>query len=528
MYRFAATCLISLLLALSVRGQGPRHDASFFVDTHPILRVSNAASLSLFDEPCVALANVSFQKENGRLIPLEGSDDAWKAGIGAEAFRNISDRLSFHGKLSYSHFRGENMGGQVLMNPSYNPINFLEEDFSTKGDKKRDTYILAGGLSYRLSKVVSLGVATDYTSADQVKYKDPRFQNVWMDLSVRPGVLIKLSDRFHLGVNLEYRETLEKISAKLFGSVDRDYSILVDQGNFYGPQERFEGDAGYISVNNERLLSHSFYGLAVQAIAKYGVSSYCGELKAHFHQGYFGNRSSRSVVFCEFKGPVVEYQGTFLHPKGKDLHKMKVEASFSQLTNYTNLYRHEAQVGMVEEIVYLGQNETNASTEFDATGRYSFYKDDSGYLPQWELNASAGVSGRMKQTKLYPFHRDWNVFNIHLSARGGRHLAKGRNIYSCLASASFLTGFGAPREDTMAGGASTTLRSFDNYSDRQFEYETASRLGIGLELQYTRKVSETFIPYVKLSEQFLHLLEAPQYLDGASRNIACISLGCQF
>lgn len=520
--------MMSLLLAASATGQGYQHDAQYFLQTHPVLSTSNAAALSLLEKGNVCLADLSFLKENGGLIPLEGSDNAWKAGAATEAFRKVSDRLAYHGKMSYSHFRGQNMGGQVLMDPSYNPINFLEEDFSSRGTKKHETYNLAGSIACQLSEAVALGTAVDYTSADQVKYKDPRFQNVWMDLAVRPAFLFRLSDRFHLGVNLEYRETLEKVDARLFGSVDRDYAILVDMGNFYGPKERFEGDAGYISTTSDRSLSHGFYGLSLQAFINRESSAYYGELTALYHNGYFGNRSSSSVVFCEFRGPEVSYTGTFLHPANKNMHKMAVEASFGLLNNFTNSYRYETEIGMTGKIVYLGQTQTFSRTEIKAAGAYTFFGDTSGFLPKWEVNARAAVFCKLQQTTLYPFNRNWNTVSVDVSASAARNISRGKNIYSAEASASFLMGFGEPRKDSMAGGATTTYRSFDDYSDRQFEYETAGRMGIGIALKYSRILSGRFIPYVKLSDSFTTLLSAPKYLEGAGRNVAAVCIGCNF
>lgn len=527
--RFATACLLFLSLAALAAGQERRRDFQYFVETNPHLTVSNGAALSFLESEPISAASLSFNKENGGLVPLEGSPDNWKAAIATESFWRVSERLSFYGKLGYSHFRGKDMGGTVLLDPSYNPIGFLEEDDSALGTKKRETYSLSGRIAYSLSPRVTLGFAADYTSADQVKYKDPRFQNVWMDMSLRPGAMFRLSPRFSMGVNLIYRHTLEKISGKLFGTVDHDYYMLVDQGSFCGSRERFEGDAGYISVTNERPLSHSFYGLALQAVATRDESRYCGELRACYHQGYYGNRSSTSVVFCEFKGPEVSYNGTFVHPQGRNLHKMGLEASYSLVNNFTNTYRHEAEVGMSGKIVYLGQSQTFSRNDIRAAVSYAYFGDtSSGYLPQWEIRARAGADCKLQQTTVYPFSRDWSSVSLNAAVSGGRHFQVNKHVFSVLASASFLTGFGQPRKDKLASGAVSTMRSFDDYSNRQFEFETASRLGAGIELEYARIISPKFIPYIKLSDSFCSLLAAPQYLNGGNRNVASICLGCSF
>ena len=509
MRRFALISLVLLLAAARAAGQ------------------SNAALLSSPGQEAGSDASLSFRKDNGALIPLEGSDDAWQITASTESCQRVSERLVFHGKMAYTHFRGLHMGGPILMNPAGSPINFLEEDFTARGTKKRETYSLSGGLAYTLSRVVSLGMAADYTSADQVKYKDPRFKNVWMDLSLRPGILLNLGESFALGVNLEYRRTLEKISAGRYGTIERDFYILVDQGNYYGQRERFEGDVGYISLSNERPLENTYYGLAVQAVGGRNTRL-SGQLTALYRTGYFGTRSSSSVVFCEFKGPEIAFEGSLTRASGSNLHKVEANAFFGLVSNYTNSYRYDTQVGMTATVVYLGQSKSFTKNDVDARLSYTFQGGTGGYLPKWEVKAAAGMAGKFYTTTVYPFRRDRTSVAVDATVSLGRNFSAGKNIWSCAVQGAFLTGFGEPRADSMAGGGTTTLRSFDNYSDRQFEYETAARAGAGLGLQYSRLISARLIPYIKISDQFLLLLSAPRYLDGAARNVALIGIGLHF
>ena len=516
MRRFTLIAFSLLLLAASAAGQGRK--------VFDWAELSNPAVLSFLEDGALSHAGLSFRKDDGGLVSLEGSPDAWSAGAGAEAFHRVSGKLAFHGEIGYTYFRGRQMGGQILMDPASNPVNFLEEDFSTRGTKKRETYTLSGGAAYTLSPKVALGLAFDYTSADQVKYKDPRFKNVWMDMVIRPGVLLHLGERFSLGANLEYRHTLESLSAGNFGTVEQNYYILVDRGGFYGSREIFDGDAGYVSTSNTRPLSNSYYGLSLQALG----GGFTAQLTALYRTGYYGSRTSTSVVFCEWNGPEAALKGSYKLVSGKNIHRFGMDASFSLLSNCTNSYKHDIRPGMSNVIVYTGQSKSFSRTQAGGVLSYRFEGGTDAYLPAWEAGAAAGGHFKLQDTRLYPFSRKWTSTVIDVQLSGGRNLQRGRNIYSCSLQTSFLTGFGQPRSDTMASGGQTTLRSFDSYSDRQFEYETATRAGAGVELKYTRIVSGRIIPYVTLSDTFCHLLSAPQYLDGAGRNVALITLGCQF
>ena len=517
MRRFTLIAFTLLLLAASATGQEKRRVFDW-------AELSNPAALSFLKDKALSQADLSFRKENGGLIPIEGSPDAWSAGAGAQEFHRVSDKLAFHGRIDYSYFRGQQMGGQILMNPAYNPVNFLEEDLSTRGTKKRETYSLSGSAAYTLSPKVALGIAFDYTSADQVKYKDPRFKNVWMDLTVRPGMLLHLGESFSLGANLEYRHTLESLSAGNFGTVEENYYILVDRGNCYGSREIFNGDAGYVSTSNTRPLSNSFFGLSLQALG----GGFTAQLTGLYRTGYYGSRTSTSVVFCEWNGPEAALKGSYKLAAGKNIHRFGLDASFSLLSNYTNSYKYDIRPGMSSVIIYTAQTKTHTRMHLDGALSYRFEGRTDGYLPAWEASAVVGGRFKLQDTRIHPFSRNWTSTVIDVQLSGGRNLQRGRDIYSCALQACFLTGFGEPRKDSMASGGQTTLRSFDNYSNRQFEYETAARAGAGVELKYTRLVSGNFIPYVKLSDSFCHLLSAPQYLDGVGRNVAVITLGCQF
>ena len=72
------------------------------------------------------------------------------------------------------------------------------------------------------------------------------------------------------------------------------------------------------------------------------------------------------------------------------------------------------------------------------------------------------------------------------------------------------------------------MKSFDDYSNREFEYYTAARAGAGVELKYTRRVSDRLTAFVSFSDTFRSLLSKSEYLDGATRNVALLTLGCNF
>ena len=116
MSRFKITVLISILFAASClpsSGQGPQrnvYEFGFIKDSNPWLTSSNASGISTLQTDRSSFVEAYFDKDDGALIPVEGSDDSWEAGAKTESYVRISDRIAFHGALSYSYFMGRNMG----------------------------------------------------------------------------------------------------------------------------------------------------------------------------------------------------------------------------------------------------------------------------------------------------------------------------------------------------------------------------------------------------------------------------------
>ncbi len=522
------TCILALCLVVPAAGQGPVRDFRYAKEANPQLDFGNAAYLSTLEGVGFSEAVGTVTKENGAIIPIEGSPDSWQAGIETGAFRRVSERLVFSGKLSYSYFKGARMGAQILMHPSANLLNFLEEDDATLGDKKREIYSMMGGLSYSLGDRCSVGLRVDYMAADQTKYKDPRFSNVLMDLQLAPGILFHGSDAFSFGGNFIYRHSLEQLSGGVFGTKDRQYFILVDQGGFLGSREIFEGDIGYVSVSNARPLSLDQYGLSLQTVVGSHHRFY-GQFEGLWHNGYYGSRTSTSVVFCEFRGPEVRFNGLMTLPSGNDLHRIELSAGASFLSKLTNIYSYKSETGMTTTVEYHGQNETLTRSDFEARLAYTLEKGLGGYRPEWVLCVSADAFLRDQRTAIYPDYRDHNYWNLTLALSAERNFKRSSDCISIAAQTLFAAGAGNDKVDgSYSSEGASKLRSFDDWLFRQFEYDTASRVGAELSFTWTSLRPKRLAPYVKVSDRFVSLLSEPQYLGGRTRNVASLSLGINF
>lgn len=177
-----------LLLPLLMRAQEGSYDMEFVKMTNPWLVSSNMSGLFLMPVDRISIAGAGFHKENGGLVSSDMSDDSYGAGVSTESFVKVSDKLSFYGKLSYDYFHGKNMGGSVFTDAFHSPLNIVEYSDTTAGVKNKEDYNIAGGLSLRLGKKLSIGVKADYLTGNYAKRKDPRFSNSVMNLDLGAGI----------------------------------------------------------------------------------------------------------------------------------------------------------------------------------------------------------------------------------------------------------------------------------------------------------------------------------------------------
>ena len=402
-------------------------DFGFIQHANPWLTSINAAGLGTLSTDRTSYAEAFFDKENGGIIPVEGSDDSWCAGIGTKSYVKISDRLAFRGELSYSYFHGRNMGGHYLIDPSYNPVNFLESTETTTGIKVKETYRLLGGMSYALSDRWSLGANISYETADYAKRKDPRTKSQWMDLDISAGARFAPSDRFSAGLDLQYVRTVETLDGDIFGTTNRQYFTFIDFGGYLGYVEAFDGTTGYINVGssaarNARPMTNTFYGGSLQlTFGRPDNVLLFNELTYLRRSGLYGNRASIQVAYTEHFGNIYRYSGALNISRGKNLHIVELEAGYEDLMNYENIYRMNTIPGGNTVAEYFGQSETLNRSDITGKLSYTGYLGVEHYRPEWEYGLAFDATYRSFRSTYYPYYRMQEVTSMQAAVHGKKN-----------------------------------------------------------------------------------------------------------
>lgn len=523
-------------------------DFTLVQDSSPWLVSKNVSGLYLLPVNNISTAAASLDKTDGQLMDVHESANSLKAGVYTESYFKAG-RMTFYGKLSYSYFTGGKMGGPVLMNPSYNFINFVESTDTTAGRKVKELYSLAGGINYRISDSWAMGGRAFYESGNYAKRKDPRFSNSWTDMDFTAGISYKPSDKVMLGLNGEFRKSVESIVAGIYGESAKNYYMLVNYGAYFGKREILEGSSGYIALSSTaRPMVNHFYGGSFQAdFLLCGNMRLFNELTVLHRTGYYGSKSSGDVRFCDASGNVFGYKGvlsilpSMKHP---DRHDIMLDVSCSMLTNDENTYNITTRPGESSEVTYLGSQQALDQTVVTADLSYCGRLGLSEGLPTWEIRADAGCYYKTLTAESYPNYRDQDISQISATASATRNFsfgkgrlgaasagkapAAGKNWLSPSLSIGFLSGSGTKCDDGKKASATGEAFSGTTYLDRNYEYMTAARLSGAVSLRYTRVISEKLTLFVQASDSYTRLLTIPDRLSGSYRNIFTLTLGCNF
>ena len=525
--RYHVLAALSLFLSAAIPaaaggGDGLR-DFNFVKDVNPCLELSNPAALAGWDGR-IATFNAGFEKSNGGLASLTQSSDSYRVEAGTESFYRLSKRIVFHGALGWSYSEGKDMGGAILMNPDYNPVNFFESSTETLGIKRQEAYSLKGGFTYVFNESWSTGVSLDYDCSDLTKIKDPRFSNLWIDMNIKAGAGYKPNDNLFLGASFIYRSTLEQILGGIYGATDKQYYIQVDRGGYYGTVSELIGEYNFLSPKSKRPMNNSFFGGSLQAVIS---DRFSNEVTFLMRNGYFGHKNSTTVpVYFEYSGMQVRYDGSALFNAANSIHKVSLSVGFETLGNDENGFKYVTPTGESTRVEYTSTNHVSDRTVIDGKLGYRWFTGILGERPKTTVGADAIFYSKSQYTEIYPFYRNHGFTRIDADIFASHDFAVGKSLLTPELHALAHMGFGTDKEDgKLANSSSSSLKSFDVWLGRQFEYETAMRAGAEIALTWTMKIRKVSF-YVKASDRYMTMFAEPEHLGGRMRNVALLTIGC--
>lgn len=455
------------------------------------LSSQNASGLEEFNGSKASIANAYFNKSNGDFINYFESNNSYNYGVNTETYYKISDIVTIYGRVNYSYFKGKNMGGSSLIDPYYNAFNLVEYTDTTRGNKIKETYNIAGGLSTKLTDRWTIGLKGNYTNVSYFKTRDLRHTNDLLNLELTGGLKYKF-DNIHLGLNYYYHRSVESIAFNEYGTVDKQYYTLIDFGGYFGIAQPYSStdSEGITRGNDPKPYFNEEHEVSLQVnLILNERLSFFSEISAKIGDGYFGERSTTTIVYTEHSSYGYNYSGILTLDNKTSLHQLKLNSSYFALENNLNDY-HSGQDSITGKTIvyYDSQNKINNRNQLNLSVGYQGYFQIENNKPLWSVNANIKYRSSYLRSVYYDYltirKQQINQYSSSLSAY--RNFYSERNTYRIIAEFSYGTGSGYAFKDEYYTTSTGDLVTKNTYANREFEYFTADRLSGNLGFRYSR------------------------------------------
>ena len=128
--------------------------------------------------------------EGGEFRDPSQARQGWSAGAVTASIRHL-EKMTLKGSFSFIQTEGYDMCGSMSIHPGFYPVDVLE---FTPGRKTLQTYAFDGGISYDVAPNWRIGAMMDFEAANMAKRKDLRHDNLWLDMTVSPGLMYHAGD----------------------------------------------------------------------------------------------------------------------------------------------------------------------------------------------------------------------------------------------------------------------------------------------------------------------------------------------
>jgi hypothetical protein len=504
-------------------------DFSYIKYSEAWLTSYNAAGLKYLPVNDISEAKAYVNKKDGDFINYYQSDNSYELGAQIESFYRLNPKIVFYGNVSYSNFKGKNMGGSAFINPYYNPFDIVEMTDDNRGKKNLETYNLAGAISANLYKGLYLGGKIDYKTANYAKYKDLRHVNTLMNMYVTAGLSYKINDKFEIGANYYYRRSTEDIEFQVYGTTDQQYYSLINYGAFYGKSELFK-EEGYTETEKKPLFNE-FHGVSLQAAIDLGRFDIFNEITYKSRSGYYGIKASRSIVYSEHSSDIFEYNGMLSFTQDKNRHSIKVNIDKEKLENNENVYTKETVDGVIGIIVYYDPLKVADKEFFNAKVEYTANLRIENFNPVWTLKGGVQYHKKEQTISVYPYYRRQNIHYTQFNLYANRNIVKNQNMYSVSLGASYSSGGGTINNDGLYATPPTNMSppaNNDSYLHREYEYLTNKQIKGDIGFRYSRLFDKIKIKgYVAINYSLTKASDI-EYLKGDKYNELSLTIGCTF
>lgn len=494
-------------------------------------RSENPALLAATREENGSQVEFAWGGQRGELMNYTDSEQQTGLWLDAASLYRLSDRVVVYGEVNYEHRTLDKASGSYWIDPSDAPFDLIELTTENGGEKRYESYRIAGRVGAVLTPRLAGGLTFGYKAANYAKHKDLRHINALMALDVTAGLRYALSPKVAVGVAYTYRRRNETLQLDLYGKTDRQYYSLVSYGGFFGKSELFS-DSGYTKEGENKPLFEQHHVASLQVEWQLSESlAWFNELHYALRDGSYGDPSASTVVYAAYDGARLGYRTLLTYTQADREHLFDLDLDYRSVENFENLYNYEREETGRDWIEYLGQREVGERRKLHLAAGYTARWGIEEGLAKWQGALSADYHHRDLTASNYPDYRKQSIAWWRVALEGKRNFRVGRNCYTLALRGGLGGGSGAPSND---GRYNNTTESetqscmLDDLLMQEYEFLTADRLMTGVDLRYMRTLGRSHLrAFVGVG---YHLTKAfgCNYLGRATRHEAVLRIGCHF
>lgn len=485
----------------------------------------NAAGLGFIDFNNSSFIEAYMGKGDGALVKYNESDDNFNFGLRTASYKKIN-KTTFFGKIDYNNFRGQNMTWSGLIYPERYLLAVAD---SRPAEKRKESYKLSGGFSTPIATNLIFGAQINYETADLAKMKDLRHLTKLLDFEVTGGLIYK-AGMFNIGANYYYRKFHEKVTFSKVADDDILYTGYLFKGLWFGMFENWTNDA----LNLSRPFTDVIKGGSVQVEFLKEKFKFHNEFTYKSQEGLTGPGADKA--FSQSEAETYEYKGIASFEQDHIRHYLKVNANYSDATNYDKVTNQE-RIGGIYVTFYYGLNKAFSRRNFNLNGEYEIALGRYKCNPNWNLKAGYSYTAQTSISSIVNplyYTQDVRVASAYGKVNKNFILDKGMIDLSLLGAYSSGSGIkqresisenavGINLEDVVATQVTALL-------NREYEFLTAGKFQGEAGFRYSRFVSTQNTAgsiYLDLKYSFTKAKEL-KYHDGDNAGVFYMALGYSF
>ena len=489
--KFKKTILFLSLLPAAFAGKSETltYDFDLVVDSTGWMKSDNVSQL--YRIPVVQQAGrayVSYNSLNGKLVNYNVADKQYDISVAGEAYFRLSPETMLYSKASFVSENETDVVGSAFLSYYNRPFDLTFMDSDNKGDRKTERYSVMGALSHRLSEKFAIGFKLDYNAINMARMKDLRHTNKVLDLNFAGGVSYMPSEKIRFGLHYKYNRFVEGLKFNIYGTTDQQYMTLINFGAFSGRQELFDAN-GYTAKGENNPFVENIHSGGWQT--EWQISKRLklfNDLTYSSMDGYFGKKSSTSIVYTEHDGSTINENLSFIYTGNKTFQQLVLGFEKTAIDNYENSWRNETSASGNTVIEYYGQNLVGEKRFTRISGGYSLGWGNVNNAPEWNLTIGSSYTEREINSIIYPYYRtqklDLYEHKVKISYQknfGKVNLMISPGIkYRSGSGDKYIDGvYVTPSSDTGAP------KYQDIFMDTEYDYLTSERVSPELILRFT-------------------------------------------